>query len=141
MTRYEQFNEMMFESYCKTSISNAVKKERKKKMARWQIEQPLSTLTDAMLFSLTTADNEGEQRKEPFHVFHIQNMSIPVYDLRLSTALSHLLPQDREIILLHFFRGLNDSAIAPLVHLSRRTVARRRAFAVKRLRELMEAPL
>ena len=41
MTRYEIFNEMLFEAYCKKAITNAVKKERYKKAARGRIEQPL----------------------------------------------------------------------------------------------------
>ena len=53
MTIFEKFNEMIFESYCKKSISNAIKKERHKKATRGQIEQPLSALTDAVLYALS----------------------------------------------------------------------------------------
>ena len=34
MTRFEKFNEMLFESYCKKSVSNAIKKERQRKAAK-----------------------------------------------------------------------------------------------------------
>lgn len=30
MTRFELFNEIMFEAYCKKAVSNATKKERQK---------------------------------------------------------------------------------------------------------------
>ncbi len=39
MTRFEKFNEVIFESYCKKSVSNAIKKERQKKAARGQLGQ------------------------------------------------------------------------------------------------------
>lgn len=132
---------MLFESYCKQSITNAVKKERKKKYVRWQLEQPLSSLTDDVLYTLSTKGEESERHIEPCHTFHIQNMSFPIYDQELSRALSHLMPSDREIVLLYYCAGLKDVAVAPLVHMSRATVSRRRIAAVKRLRELMEGPI
>ena len=59
MTRFELFNEIMFEAYCKKAVSNATKKERQKKSKRGQIEQSLSTLTDAALYSLAAESNEA----------------------------------------------------------------------------------
>lgn len=50
MTRFEQFNEMMFDAYCKKAVSNAAKKERQQKAARGLMEQSLSELTDAILY-------------------------------------------------------------------------------------------
>ncbi len=75
MTLFEKFNEMMFESYCKKSISNAIKKERRKKAARGQVEQPFSVLTDAVLYALSI-ENEGvRQSEEPCQIFHVGDMS------------------------------------------------------------------
>lgn len=67
-----------------------------------------------------------------------EGMNIPVYHEKLSQALTYLMPKDREIILLYFFKGLKDAKVAPLVHMSRPTVSRRRKAAMNRLRELME---
>ena len=67
-----------------------------------------------------------------------EGMNIPVYHEKLSQALTYLMPKDREIILLYFFKGLKDEKIASLIHISRPTVSRRRKAAMKRLRELME---
>ena len=47
--RYEQFNEMTFESYIRKAIDNAVNKVGKKQAEREQWEQSLSTMTDADL--------------------------------------------------------------------------------------------
>ena len=138
MKRFERFNEMVFESYCMKSVLNAIKKERNRKDARGEVEQSLSTLTDAMLYALSTEDDEMIQAGKPHQIFCIHGRNIPIYDPKLSCALSHLMPADREIVLLYFFRELTDEKIAPLVHMSRPTVSRRRKAATRRLRELME---
>ena len=138
MTRFEKFNEMLFESYCKKSVGNAIKKEREKKAARGKLELPFSALTDAVLYALSTQDRGTSQPEKPCQIFNVQGMNIPIYHKKLGQALSHLMPKDREIILLYFFKGLKDARVAPLVHMSRPTVSRRRKAAMKRLRELME---
>lgn len=138
MTRYEKFNEMIFESYCKKSIENATNKERQRKVAKWKLEQPFDGLTDAVLHALSVEDDRTSPDAEPYQVFKIQGTNIPVYNQKLSRALSYLLPKDREIVLLYFFKGLKDINVASLVHMSRATVSRRRKAAMERLRELME---
>ena len=70
--------------------------------------------------------------------FCVKNMNFPIYNEKLSWALSHLMPMDREIVLLYFFEQMKDAKVASLVHMSRATVARRRKAAMKRLRESME---
>ena len=138
MSRFEIFNEIMFEVYCKKAVSNATKKERQKKSKRGQMEQSLSALTDAALYSLTAESDEAEQPEESCQTFHVQGMNIPVYDPKLSKALSYLMPKDREIILLYYFKNLKYAQIAPLVHISASAVSRRSRAATKRLRELIE---
>lgn len=138
MKRFERFNEIIFESYCMKSVLNAIKKERNRKDARGEVEQSLSTLTDAILYALSTEDDEMIQAEKPHQIFCIHGRNIPIYDPKLSCALSHLMPADREIVLLYFFRELTDEKIASLVHMSRPTVSRRRKAATRRLRELME---
>lgn len=138
MTKYEQFNEMTFEAYCKKAIDNSILKERQKKAARAQVEQSFTVLTDADLYALSKEGGSEGQPEEPCHTFHVEEMNFPVYDEKLSFALSYLMPRDREIVLLHFFKELKDAQIASFVHMSRATVARRRKAAMDRLRELME---
>lgn len=138
MPRFEKFNEIMFESYCKKSVSNAIKKERQKKAARGQLEQSFSALTDAVLYALSVENDEISKTEEPFQVFHVQGMNFPIYNQKLSHALTYLMPKDREIVLLYFFEGLKDAKVAQLIHISRSTVSRRRKAAMERLRELME---
>ena len=128
----------MFEAYCKKAVNNAAKKERQKKSKRGQMEQSLSTLTDVALYSLAAESDEAEQPEELCQTFCVQGMNIPVYDPKLSKALDYLMPKDREIILLYYFKGLKYTQIAPLVHISASAVSRRSRAATKRLRELIE---
>ena len=109
MTRFEKFNEMLFESYCKKSVSNAIKKERQRKAAKGKVELSLSALTDAVLYALSTENDGTGQPEKPCRIFNVQGMDIPIYHEKLSQALSYLMPQDREIILLYFFKGLKDA--------------------------------
>ena len=103
-----------------------------------QLELSFSVLTDAVLYALSTQSDGTIQPEKPCRTFNVQGMNIPIYHKKLSQALSHLMPKDREIILLYFFKGLKDARVAPLVHMSRPTVSRRRKAAMKRLHELME---
>ena len=56
--RYEQFNEMTFESYIKRAIDNAVNKVSKKQTEREEWERSLSSVTDADLYSISPKDAE-----------------------------------------------------------------------------------
>ena len=94
MKIFERFNEMVFESYCMKSVLNAIKKERNRKDARGEVEQSLSTLTDAMLYALSTEDDEMIQSEKPYQIFCVHGGNIPIYDPKPSCALSHEPPDD-----------------------------------------------
>ncbi|MCI8537905.1 MAG: hypothetical protein HFF18_04480 [Oscillospiraceae bacterium] len=94
MKRFERFKEMVFESYCMKSVLNAIKKERNRKDARGEVEQSLSTLTDAMLYALSTEDDEMIQAEKPYQIFCVHGGNIPIYDPKPSCALSHEPPDD-----------------------------------------------
>lgn len=136
MGRYEDYNEMLYEAYCKAAIDNAILKARQKKAAYGQIVSSLSDLTDAEL--LSPAEGwEPELPDEPF-TYHIRGQTVQVKDRRLGQALSGLLPRDREIILLYYFLGLRDEAVAKRLNMSRATVQRRREKAQKKLKTILE---
>lgn len=136
MGRYEDYNEMLYEAYCKAAIDNAILKARQKKAAHGQLVASLSDLSDADLLSL--ADKwEPELPDEPF-TYLIRGQAIQVKDRRLGQALFSLLPRDREIILLYYFLGLRDEAVAKRLNMSRATVQRRREKAQKKLKTILE---
>lgn len=99
----------------------------------------LSDLSDADLFSL--ADGWEPELPDDFFTYHIQGQTIQIKDQKLGQALSGLLPRDREIILLYYFLGLRDEAVAKRLNMSRATVQRRREKAQKKLKTILEESL
>lgn len=138
-TQYEMFNEITFEAYARSAISKSVLKERIKKTTRSKVEQSYSMLTDTMLYALS-AEGEGMNCvEESRRIFQVQGIEIPVYGESLGQALSYLLPKDRAIILLHFFRQVKTNEIARRLKTSPSTVRRRRKAALRKLRDYLEA--
>ena len=81
MGRYEDYNEMLYEAYCKAAIDNAILKARQKKAAHGQLMSSLSDLSDADLLSL--ADEwEPELPDKPL-TYHTQGQAIQVKDQKL----------------------------------------------------------
>lgn len=136
MGRYEDYNEMLYEAYCKTAIDNAILKARKKKVAHGQLVSSLSDLSDAEL--LTFVEEWEPELPNDFFTYHTHEQTIQIKDQKLGQAISGLLPKDREIILLYYFLGLRDEAIAKRLNMSRATVQRRREKAQKKLKTILE---
>ena len=58
--RFERYNEITFEAYCKAAIDNAVHRGVRKKERRAELEPPLTELNDAVLFRLDPTDAPQE---------------------------------------------------------------------------------
>lgn len=138
VTRYERFNEMLFESYCKTCIDNAISKERKRKYVQAQRERSISSMTDAEMYELSKSQAGLEEIEEEHEDFFIRGNMFRVRNRRIGRALTYLLPRDREIILLYYFAEMNDDEIAAELRMSRATVQRRRTLAKLKLKDLLE---
>ena len=138
VTRYERFNEMLFESYCKTCIDNTISKERKRKYVQAQRERSISSMTDAEMYELSKSQAGLEEIEEEHENFFVRGNTFQVQDQHIGRALSYLLPRDREIILLYYFAEMNDDEIAAELRMSRATVQRRRTLAKLKLKDLLE---
>ena len=135
--RYELFNAMTFEVYCKISIDRAIKRGRRQKSIRAQHEIPITELPDlAFAFSCTELDALLEEEREPT-IFRTGGFDIPVHDEQLAQALLSLTPQRRSILLLAYFLNETDEDIARDLKLSRSAVQRRRASALELMRQMM----
>lgn len=133
-TRYQTYNELTFESYCKTSIDHAILKGRMEQTRRAALEVPLSTLTDGDLYRLYVQSQEAPISVFEQVTFTVRGISIPVHDLQLGKALSFLTPKLRDVVLLHYFMDMSDPQIASLLHVSKSAVQRRRTAALERLK-------
>ncbi len=137
-SRYERFNEITFEAYCKAAINNAVLKVRQRRAQREKREVLLSDFPENALYDVGAEDGELELAETERRVFHVRGVDVAVSDERLAWALSYLLPKDREIVLLSYFAELTDGEMAQRVKLSRPTVQRRKNAALGKLRNLLE---
>lgn len=137
-SRYERFNEITFEAYCKKAIDRSILKVRQRQAARSKREVLLADLPENALYDVDAEDKKLEQTEDEPRVFHVRGIDIPVSDQRLAQALSYLLPKDREIVLLSYFVELTDGEVAQRVKLSRPTVQRRKSAALGKLREMLE---
>jgi RNA polymerase sigma factor (sigma-70 family) len=136
--RYEQFNEMTFESYIKRAIDNAVNKVSKKQTEREEWERSLSSVTDADLYSISPKDAEIKSVGQTGRVFRVQGEDVSVYDEKLGEVLLSLLPKDRKVILMYYFLKMTDEKISHVLGVTRAAVQQRRNNAMKKLHALLE---
>lgn len=139
--RYEQYNEITFESYCKTAIDRAILKGRMEKSKRADWELSLSGLTDALLYSLCADEHPVEdavQRsmQRPI-IFQVREFEIIVHDPDLGQALSFVPPQKRDVLLLHYFADMSDAEIARRLGVSKSAVQRRRVSGESILKKFL----
>ena len=136
--RYEQFNEMTFESYIKRAIDNAVNKVSKKQTEREEWARSLSSVTDADLYSISPKDAEIKSVGQTGRVFRVQGEDVSVYDEKLGEVLLSLLPKDRKVILMYYFLKMTDEKISHVLGVTRAAVQQRRNNAMKKLHALLE---
>lgn len=137
MGRYEEYNERLFEAYCKTAINHTISSARREKAVHGKRVRSLSDLSEADLLSL---GKEPEvDLPEDGVTLYIRNQEFRIKDHKLGRALYSLLPRDREIILLYYVSGLNDGVIAERMNLSRAAIGRRRHAALKKLQTILKS--
>lgn len=136
-TRYERFNEMIFDSYCKTTINRSILKGRMEKSKRASREFSITALTDAVLYRLCDGTAPVEDAVQESVTFHVQEFRIDVRDLELGQALSFLPPQKRDVVLLYYFADMSDVEIARRLGVGKSTVQRRRVDAMNRLKDFL----
>ena len=139
--RFERYNEITFEAYCKAAIDKAVHRGVRKKERRAEREPPLTELNDTVLFRLDPTDAPQEAVLEEAITFEVCDQHITVHNAALGQALTYLPRRKREITLLYFFEDLTDAEIAKKLDMSVSAVQRQRNRAVCWLRDfLMEVP-
>ena len=136
--RYDRFNEITFEAYCKAAIDKGVLKERQRKAKRAEKEVPFSALSNIDIEAIPTEDEVVKCVDNEKIFFSIDGQIIMIRNLRIGQAISFLLPRDREIIILFYFVGKNETEIAKRFRVDRTTINRRRRAAEQKLKRLLE---
>lgn len=136
MGRYEEYNERLFEAYCKTAINHAISSARREKAAHGKRVRSLSDLSEADLFAL--GEKPEVNLPENGVTLYVRDQAFQIKNQKLGQALYSLLPREREIILLYYVSGLNDGIIAERMNLSRAAIGRRRHAALKKLQTILK---
>lgn len=138
-TRYEKYNEITFEKYCRTSITNAVLKGRIEKSKRASREISIDDLPDAMLCSFSIDSVTLEDTNFEIRVFEIAGTKIAVHDAALGYSISFLPKKIRDIVLMSYYLGLSDQEIADRLGTIKSTVQHRRIAGLRDLKRHMVA--
>lgn len=136
-SRYEQYNEITFEAYCKTSIRNAIRKGRRDKQVRARREVPIDEVTDKILYALCFNQPPAEVKDRDAMTFYIDGKKVLVEDWKLGQALARLTPQRRNILLMSYFWEMSDTEIAEAFNVGKSTVQWWRTVSTKRLRDFL----
>lgn len=132
---FRRYQENRFDSFCKTVIQNACTDYRRSRMKR---EKRFSSIEAVQLEALEL------ERVEDIYVtysrtYKVKGIDIVITDERIGEAVQYIMPNQRAVLLLSFFKEYSDMDIARLLKISHKTVAYRKEMAMKRMRQLLEA--
>ena len=137
MTKEEfySYQERAFDAFCMRTIHNAAISIHRSLAAQTAREIPLSSDASDAWTALWTEDAYRLDGRE----FRVNSRRVVVDDPELSLALQYITPQMREIILLSYFLEQSESEIGKMLKLHKSTVNMKKATALRRLREIIEA--
>lgn len=134
LEQFHRYQEESFDAFCKKVVRNAAFSAHRKLDEKAEKEANLSDLTETELSLLQSFDVYRPYCK----TFPVREYRVRVYDPTLGEILQHLSPQRRDVLLMGYFLGFNDSQISKMLHIDHKTVDYRRSEALRRLRELLE---
>lgn len=137
MSDFEQFHVNNFDQFCKTLLKNETKNAWRAINKQRDREITAGTAEDMAWLLPSEDDTYSTYHK----VFYVKDIEITVTKEFVGEALQYILPSLRNVLLLSFFGGYNDTQIAKILKISNPTVAYRRRKAMERLKEEMEARL
>ena len=70
--------------------------------------------------------------------YKVKGIDVTITDERIGEAIQFIMPNQRAVLLLSFFKEYSDMDIARLMKISHKTVAYRKQMAMKKLRILLE---
>ena len=129
-----KYQENRFDSFCRKIIRNACMDNRKCRMKR---EKRFSSLEAMQVEALELERVEGAYVTYS-RTYKVKGIDITITDERIGEAIQFIMPNQRAVLLLSFFKEYSDMDIARLMKISHKTVAYRKHMAMKKLRILLE---
>ena len=129
-----RYQENRFDSFCKTVIRNASVDSMRSRKTRETRFSSLEDLQDNHLAQEITQDHYATYSK----LYRVKGIEVKISDEQIGEALQFVLPNQRAVLLLSFFKEYTDMEIARLLGISHKTVAYRKKNAMQKLKSLLE---
>lgn len=126
--------ENQFDYICKRAVEDERINYMKSISRQSKRETLFSDMDDYIVNQFSTIDSYPSD----FHIFTVNGFSFGLENDLLSESLQNLTDRKRDIILLYYFLGMNDSEIAELLNLNRSTVYRHRTSSLTFIKKFME---
>lgn len=131
---FRKYQENRFDSFCRKVIRNACMDNRKSRMKR---EKRFSSL-EAMQVEALELERVEDTYVTYSRTYKVKGIDVTITDERIGEAIQFIMPNQRAVLLLSFFKEYSDMDIARLMKISHKTVAYRKQMAMKKLRTLLE---
>ena len=129
-----RYQENRFDSFCKTVIRNASVDSMRSRKTREMRFSSLEDLQDNHLAQEITQDHYATYSK----LYRVKGIEVKILDEQIGEALQYVLPNQRAVLLLSYFKEYTDMEIARLLGISHKTVAYRKKNAMQKLKSLLE---
>lgn len=129
---YESTIENQFDFICKRAIEGEAKDYKKSIARRMQNEITFSDINNVeeyFTYDVYPSD---------FNIISLDNITVNIENDLLEQALKTLKKQKLRIILLYYFRDMNDTEISKYLNINRTTVYRHRIHGLELIKKHME---
>ncbi len=123
-----------FCKFCTRVLRNEARDIQRSNARLRQQEKSLNELTGDEIIKLSVCDNYFNDE----HIFNVLDNEIVVMGNELAAAIKKLPQKKRDVILLSYFVGMNDTEIGKELGDMQQTIAKRRTSSLRQLRDYLE---
>lgn len=131
---FRRYQENKFDAFCKVVIRNACSDNRRSRMKR---EKRFTSL-EGMQREPLDLEKVEDTYVTYSRTYKVKGINITVTDERIGEAIQFIMPNQRAVLLLSFFKEYSDMDIARLMKISHKSVAYRKKMAMNKLKALLE---
>lgn len=128
------YQQNRFDSFCRVVIQNSSLDNLRTRKRREERFSSFDKLQDCLFDAEFVEDTYVTYSK----VYRVKGIEVEITDDRIGEAVQYIMPNQRAVLLLSFFKEYKDSDIARLMGISHKTVAYRKKMAMQKLRLLLE---
>lgn len=129
-----KYQENRFDLFCKVVIRNASYDNHRSRKRRADRFSSLEELRSGVLDLEKVEDTYVTYSR----TYKVKGIDVTVSDERIGEAIQFIMPNQRAVLLLSFFKEYSDMDIARLMGISHKTVAYRKKMAMQKLKSLLE---